>query len=122
MLKSHRKKSQSIGFARFKIKKLMDRKWMRVHILRKLYFHKIIIIVIDTVAERYRAVYAEVRAKGAQLTSSGGKRDLSAAVSTGRSATSFHYTGRAASAPGPTSKAEARSSVPNGGTSKMKPE
>ncbi len=47
------------------------------------------------VAERYRAMHAEVRAKGAVLTSSGAKRDLMAAVSAGRSATSFHYTGRA---------------------------
>jgi hypothetical protein len=46
-------------------------------------------------AERYRAVYASVNAAGAKLTSSGGKRDLKAPVTTGRSATSFHYTGRA---------------------------
>jgi hypothetical protein len=46
-------------------------------------------------AERYRAVYEVVRVAGAKLTSSGGKRDLHAPVSAGRSATSFHYTGRA---------------------------
>jgi hypothetical protein len=48
----------------------------------------------DTAA-RYRNVYEVVHAAGAKLTSSGGKRDLSAPVSAGRSATSFHYTGRA---------------------------
>jgi hypothetical protein len=46
-------------------------------------------------AERYRAVYEVANSKGARLTSSGGKRDLFANVGTGRSATSFHYTGRA---------------------------
>lgn len=48
----------------------------------------------DTAA-RYRNVYATVDAAGAKLTSSGGKRELSAPVSAGRSATSFHYSGRA---------------------------
>lgn len=48
----------------------------------------------DTAA-RYRAVYDEAHAAGAKITSSGGKRDLFAPVSSGRSATSFHYTGRA---------------------------
>jgi len=46
-------------------------------------------------AGRYRAVYAAAHAAGAQVTSSGGKRDLAAPVTAGRSATSFHYTGRA---------------------------
>jgi len=46
-------------------------------------------------AARYRKVYEAVDALGAKLTSSGGKRDLNAPVSAGRSATSFHYTGRA---------------------------
>jgi hypothetical protein len=46
-------------------------------------------------AVRYRKVYEAVHAAGAKLTSSGGKRDLNAPVSTGRSATSFHYSGRA---------------------------
>jgi peptidoglycan hydrolase-like protein with peptidoglycan-binding domain len=48
----------------------------------------------DTAA-RYKAVYEITRAAGARLTSSGGKRDLNAPLSAGRSATSFHYTGRA---------------------------
>lgn len=48
----------------------------------------------DTAA-RYRAVYEAAHAAGAKLTSSGGKRDLNAPVSAGRSATSFHYSGRA---------------------------
>jgi hypothetical protein len=48
----------------------------------------------DTAA-RYRKVYEAVDAAGAKLTSSGGKRDLNAPVSAGRSATSFHYSGRA---------------------------
>ncbi|MFO7179953.1 MAG: peptidoglycan-binding protein [Pseudomonadota bacterium] len=47
------------------------------------------------VAERYRAVLEAVHAAGGILTSSGGRRDLRAPVTTGRSATSFHYTGRA---------------------------
>jgi hypothetical protein len=47
------------------------------------------------VVQRYLAVYEEARGKGARLTSSGGRRDLFAPVTTGRSATSFHYTGRA---------------------------
>lgn len=47
------------------------------------------------VAQRYRAVLDIVRAAGGLLTSSGGRRDLHAPVSAGRSATSFHYTGRA---------------------------
>jgi hypothetical protein len=46
-------------------------------------------------AARYRAVYESAHAVGALLTSSGGKRDLNAPVSAGRSATSFHYSGRA---------------------------
>ena len=46
-------------------------------------------------AARYRAVYEVAHAAGAKLTSSGGKRDLNAEVSAGRSVTSFHYSGRA---------------------------
>ncbi len=46
-------------------------------------------------AERYRAVCDEASIVGAKVTSSGGRRDLHAPVSAGRSATSFHYTGRA---------------------------
>jgi peptidoglycan hydrolase-like protein with peptidoglycan-binding domain len=48
----------------------------------------------DTAA-RYRVIYEATRTIGAKITSSGGKRDLQAPVSAGRSATSFHYTGRA---------------------------
>lgn len=48
----------------------------------------------DTAA-RYRAVYETTRAAGAKLTSSGGRRDLNTPVTAGRSATSFHYSGRA---------------------------
>lgn len=48
----------------------------------------------DTAA-RYSRVYELVAAAGAMLTSSGGRRDLHAPVSAGRSATSFHYSGRA---------------------------
>ncbi len=47
------------------------------------------------VAERYRALHAAMAAKGAVMTSSGGKRGLDATVSEGRSATSMHYLGRA---------------------------
>jgi hypothetical protein len=48
----------------------------------------------DTAA-RYRKVYESADSVGAKLTSSGGKRDLNAPVSAGRSVTSFHYSGRA---------------------------
>lgn len=47
------------------------------------------------VAARYREVYVDAHRRGAKLTSSGGKRELAAPVSAGRSATSFHYSGRA---------------------------
>jgi hypothetical protein len=47
------------------------------------------------VAERYQAVYDAVSGRGAKLTSSGGRRWLDTPVTSGRSATSFHYTGRA---------------------------
>ncbi|HVJ17086.1 MAG TPA: peptidoglycan-binding domain-containing protein [Polyangiaceae bacterium] len=46
-------------------------------------------------ALRYRKVYEAVHSAGALLTSAGGRRDLNAPVSAGRSATSFHYSGRA---------------------------
>jgi hypothetical protein len=47
------------------------------------------------VAEYYNKVRDEVLSKGGVLTSSGGVRALNAAVGASRSATSFHYTGRA---------------------------
>ena len=47
------------------------------------------------VAARYRKIFEAVDGAGAKLTSSGGKRELNAPVSAGRSATSFHYSGRA---------------------------
>ena len=47
------------------------------------------------VAEAYERVLAAVHARGGILTSSGGKRWLSADVGPNRAATSFHYTGRA---------------------------
>lgn len=43
----------------------------------------------------YRKVYDEVHRCGGLLTSSGGIRDLKASVGPNRSATSFHYSGRA---------------------------
>lgn len=46
-------------------------------------------------AEAYGKVRDEVLRRGAILTSSGGLRALTAAVGASRSATSFHYTGRA---------------------------
>jgi len=48
----------------------------------------------DTAAA-YQKVYDEVRRLGGLLTTAGGKRSLSAAMSSSRSQTSFHYTGRA---------------------------
>lgn len=46
-------------------------------------------------ATAYLGVYQEVKRQGGQLTSSGGIRDLYAPVNANRSATSFHYSGRA---------------------------
>lgn len=48
----------------------------------------------DTAAA-YQKVYDEVRRLGGLLTTAGGKRSLTAAMSSSRSQTSFHYTGRA---------------------------
>lgn len=47
------------------------------------------------VMNAYRLVYDEVNKSGGILTSSGGIRDLRAHVNANRSATSFHYSGRA---------------------------
>jgi hypothetical protein len=47
------------------------------------------------VAEAYNRVRAVVLEAGGKLTSSGARRSLNARVSPSRSATSFHYTGRA---------------------------
>lgn len=49
----------------------------------------------DDVAAAYREIHQEVRSSGGILTSSGGRRSLSAKVNPSRSATSFHYLGRA---------------------------
>lgn len=49
----------------------------------------------DDVAEAYRNVYETVHAAGGMLTSSGGKRSLTAHVNSNRSAVSMHYVGRA---------------------------
>lgn len=49
----------------------------------------------NDVAEAYRRVYETVHAHGGLLTSSGGIRSLHARVTRSRSATSFHYLGRA---------------------------
>ena len=49
----------------------------------------------DDVANTYREVYDKVHEKGGILTSSGGIRSLRAKVNASRSATSFHYSGRA---------------------------
>lgn len=46
-------------------------------------------------AEAYQRVRASILHKGGIITSSGAKRSLNANVSPSRSATSFHYTGRA---------------------------
>lgn len=52
--------------------------------------------VRNDLARSYLNAYLEVKScKGAILTSSGGKRDLSAPVTPGRSRTSLHYLGRA---------------------------
>ncbi|RYZ05745.1 MAG: hypothetical protein EOO73_18765 [Myxococcales bacterium] len=48
-----------------------------------------------TIKQQLEDAVAEVRAAGALMTSSGGLRDLGAPVTTARSGTSFHYTGRA---------------------------
>jgi hypothetical protein len=47
------------------------------------------------VAKAYWKVYRELSAEGGQITSSGGRRRLTAHVGPNRSATSLHYTGRA---------------------------
>ena len=49
----------------------------------------------EDVAEAYKRVRAKVLEAGGKITSSGAKRSLNANVSPSRSATSFHYTGRA---------------------------
>lgn len=49
----------------------------------------------EDVAEAYMAVYDQVDALGGKITSSGARRALDAHVSYNRSATSFHYLGRA---------------------------
>ncbi len=52
-------------------------------------------ILRSDVAEAYQEVRREVTEAGGKLTSSGSRRSLTARVSPSRSATSFHYTGRA---------------------------
>lgn len=47
------------------------------------------------VAGPYKSFYAEIARAGGKVTSAGALRDLNAEVSTGRSATSFHYSGLA---------------------------
>lgn len=47
------------------------------------------------VAEKYRQIYDAVRHQGGLMTSSGGIRSLQATQTRSRSATSFHYLGRA---------------------------
>lgn len=49
----------------------------------------------EDVAERYMCVYREAHEAGAIITSSGSRRKLTARVGSNRSATSFHYVGRA---------------------------
>ena len=49
----------------------------------------------EDVAKAYKRARAEVLEAGGKITSSGAKRSLNANVSPSRSATSFHYTGRA---------------------------
>ena len=49
----------------------------------------------DDIANAFDALAAQVRAAGGVVTTSGGRRDLTATVTPGRSATSMHYTGRA---------------------------
>lgn len=49
----------------------------------------------EDVAEGLELVASEMESVGAHLTSSGGTRGLTAPVGSNRSATSFHYTGRA---------------------------
>ncbi len=49
----------------------------------------------EDAAQAYMRVYEKVQEAGGKLTSSGARRSLEAAVSPSRSATSFHYTGRA---------------------------
>jgi len=45
------------------------------------------------VAERYDALYADIKRRGGDITSAGSFRSLSATVSKGRSKTSIHYAG-----------------------------
>ena len=45
------------------------------------------------VAERYQALYADIRRRGGEITSAGSFRALSAEVKKGRSKTSIHYAG-----------------------------
>lgn len=47
----------------------------------------------EDVAERYEALYADVKRRGGRITSAGSFRALSAEVTKGRSQSSLHYTG-----------------------------
>ncbi|MEZ4434208.1 MAG: peptidoglycan-binding domain-containing protein [bacterium] len=47
----------------------------------------------EDVAERYEALYADVKRRGGRITSAGSFRALSAEVTQGRSRTSIHYAG-----------------------------
>lgn len=47
------------------------------------------------IADRYEALYADVKRRGGQITSAGSFRALSAQVTAGRSETSIHYAGLA---------------------------
>lgn len=49
----------------------------------------------EDVAEAYMHIYEKIKEAGGKLTSSGARRALNASVGTSRSATSFHYSGRA---------------------------
>ena len=49
----------------------------------------------EDVADAYLRVYKKVKEAGGMLTSSGARRSLNARAGVSRSATSFHYTGRA---------------------------
>lgn len=51
--------------------------------------------LLEDVVLAYKPVYEAVKSAGGIIPSSGGKRELSASVGSGRSKTSFHYTGRA---------------------------
>jgi hypothetical protein len=52
-------------------------------------------LVALAIKQKFEDAHVEIRAAGCIATSSGGLRDLGAKVNSARSATSFHYTGRA---------------------------